>query len=236
MTRKKSTPTDNRGARQRTRLIIGLAAAALAIAVLLYFSSQDGQQPGAEAGSTSQPIAELMQPGPLPEKTLGSQDAPVTIVEYSSATCPHCARFHQNILPELKEQYVETGKVFYVMREFPLDDLAMAAFMVARCMEGDRYYAFLELLYARQQEWAFGEGSAAERLFDVARQAGFTRDRFNECLQDQEVLQGIADVRDRAASQFDVNSTPTFFVNGTVLRGPRGVEDFEALMPADVTG
>lgn len=237
MIRKRTSSGAGRTSQQRRRLIIGLSAAVLAIAGLIYLTTQSGtQQAGDGAAATTQQMPELMETGSLPEKTMGPADAPVTIIEYSSATCPHCARFHQDLLPQIKEEYVDTGKVHYVMREFPLDNLAMAAFMVARCVEGDGYFAFLDVLYARQQDWAYGEGDAAERLYAIARQAGLSREKFNQCLQNEELMEGITWVYNRASQQFGVSSTPTFFVNGTMLRGPSSIEDFEELMPPDVTG
>lgn len=179
---------------------------------------------------------ELMQGGPLPEKSLGEESAPNTIIEYSSMTCPHCARLHENIIPELKSKYVETGKARYILREFPLDNLAFAASMLARCAEDDKYFPLVEVLYDKQEKWAFGEGDAVERLFKIAKQAGFTRERYEQCLKDQELLDGIAAVRKRANEEFGVNSTPTLFVNGQILKGPASIEEVEELMELEKEG
>lgn len=178
--------------------------------------------------------AELAKEGPVPEAVLGKSDAPVTIIEYSSLTCPHCARFHAEILPKLKEKYIDTGKAKYVLREFPLDDLAMAGFMLGRCLGGERYLPFVEVLYSRQRDWAFGEGDPRPRLFAMAKQAGFGQESFDKCLEDEELFKKLDQVRERAALKFKVNSTPTFFVNGQLVKGGTSVEQFEKAMPADV--
>lgn len=173
---------------------------------------------------------ELMADGPLPENVLGEATAPNTVIEYSSMTCPHCARLHEEVIPEFKSKYVDTGKARYILREFPLDNLAFAAFMVARCAGPEKYFAVVEMLYANQEEWAFGEGDAVERLYKMAQQAGFSREQYEKCLKDQKLLDGIAAVRKRASEKFGINSTPTLFVNGQKLKGAATLEDIEKLM------
>lgn len=173
---------------------------------------------------------ELMEEGPLPENALGEATAPNTVIEYSSMTCPHCARFHRDVLPDLKKKYIDTGKVLYIIREFPLDNLAFAASMLARCAGPEKYFPFVEVLFEKQQEWAFGEGDPVPRLFKMAQQAGFTKESFEKCLKDQKLLDGITAVRKRAHEKFGVNSTPTLFVNGKLLKGASNVGDIEKLM------
>lgn len=202
----------------------GLALAALAAGSLAIPGL--GAWPALAAPSKK----ELMEDGPLPENALGEATAPNTIIEYSSMTCPHCARLHKEVIPELKSKYVETGQARYILREFPLDNLAFAAFMLARCAGPEKYFPFIEVLYAKQEEWAFGEGDPVERLYKMAQQAGFSRDKFTSCLKDQKLLDGIAAVRKRAAEKFGVNSTPTLFVNGQMLKGPADIGAIEKLM------
>lgn len=173
---------------------------------------------------------ELMADGPLPENALGEETAPNTIIEYSSLTCPHCARLHKNVIPDLKSKYIETGKARYILREFPLDNLAFAASMLARCAGPEKYFPLIEVLYAKQEEWAFGEGDPVERLYKIAQQAGFSREKYETCLKDQKLLDGIAAVRKRASEKLGVSSTPTLFVNGQLLKGATGIEDVEKLM------
>jgi protein-disulfide isomerase len=165
--------------------------------------------------------AELAKPGPDGDIVLGSDKAPVTIVEYASMTCPHCAHFSDTTFPELKKRYIDTGKVRFIFREFPFDKVAAAAFMLARCAGkdggSDRYMAVVETLFAKQDQWAVNEPRAP--LENIAKQFGFTDDTFKACLTNQKVLDDIEAVRNRAVEKLGVNSTPTFFVNGKKLVG-----------------
>jgi len=163
-------------------------------------------------------VEKLMEPGPLPDRVMGQADAPYTIIEYSSMTCPHCASFHNNILPDIKEKYIETGQAKYIIREFPLDNVAAAAFMLARCVDEAKYFDFVDLLYKNQEDWAFG-GDPIPSLQKFAKQIGFTEERFNQCLTDEQLLQHVQTVRDRGNTEFGVRATPTFFINGKKLNG-----------------
>jgi protein-disulfide isomerase len=161
------------------------------------------------------PMTDLMKPEALPDMILGDTKAPVTIVEYASMTCPHCAHFQETTFPELKKRYIDTGKVRYIFREFPLDNLAAAAFMLARCageLDSSKYYAMIDTMFAQQRTWAVEK--PIPPLMTIAKQAGFTEKSFDECLANQKLLSGIEDVRQRAIKEFQVDSTPTFFING----------------------
>jgi protein-disulfide isomerase len=171
-------------------------------------------------------VNELMQPGPLPDLTFGSPNAPITLVEYASLTCPHCAAFHNNVLPQLRQKYIATGKVRLVLREFPLDNLAAAAAMLGRCAGESKAFALFAVLYARQTEWAFVAKPVPE-LFRFAKFADFTKASFDTCLKDQKLLDDVAAVRARASKEFGVTVTPTFFVNGQRLERGATFEDFE---------
>jgi protein-disulfide isomerase len=166
--------------------------------------------------------ADLMQPGPLEEMSLGKADAPVTIIEYASMTCGHCATFHNTTYPELKKRYIDTGKVRYILREFPLDPLAAGAFMLARCAGKDKYFPLVETLFHEQNKWAVQR--PIEPLFAVVRQAGFTKETFDSCLRDQKMLDAIEAIRSRG-EKLGVSSTPTFFINGKLMRGALSIED-----------
>lgn len=170
------------------------------------------------AAAQSVDIAELMQPGPLGEKALGPEDAKVVLVEYASMTCGHCASFHKDTYPKLKENYVDTGKIRFVFREFPLDPLAAAAFMLARCAPEDKYFDVVELMFAEQRAWAYTD-NPVQSLMDFSKQIGFTKDTFEACLTNQKLLDGVNWVRDRASTKFDVSGTPTLFLNGEKLEG-----------------
>ena len=171
---------------------------------------------------------ELMQPGPLGEKSLGNADAPITMIEYASMTCSHCANFDVKVFPTLKTKYIEPGKLRYILREFPLDPLAAAGFMLARCA-GDKYYDVVDVLFQTQQKWAFTR-EPLPQLVAIAKQLGFTQQSFDECLANQQILDGIDAVRQRAVEKFGVNSTPTFFINGTIHRGEMTLEETEKVL------
>ena len=170
----------------------------------------------AAAGADQVPMDQLMKPAQIPDMVMGDAKAPVTIVEYASMTCPHCAHFQETTFPELKKRYIDTGKVRYIFREFPLDNLAAAAFMLARCageLDSGKYYAMIDTMFAQQRTWAVEK--PIPPLMAIAKQAGFTEKSFDECLANQKLLNGIEDVRQRAIKDFQVESTPTFFINGT---------------------
>ncbi len=166
--------------------------------------------------------AELAKPGPDGDVVLGSDKAPVTIIEYASMTCPHCAHFSDTTFPELQKRYIDTGKVRFIFREFPLDALAAAGFMLARCGGKEKFIPIVETLFAKQRDWMVEK--PIEPLREIAKQFGFTHQSFDECLANQKVLDGIQSVRDRAAEKLGVNSTPTFFINGKKFSGDQSIE------------
>ncbi len=175
----------------------------------------------ARADDTPSP-AELGYAGPNGDVWLGSDKAPVTIIEYASMTCPHCAHFSATTFPELKKRYIDTGKVRFTLRTFPLDQLAAAGFMLAICGGKDKYMPIAETLFAKQDQWVVKEPVPA--LKEIAKQFGFTEDEFNTCLANQKVLDGIQAVRDYAVEKLGVNSTPTFFINGKKLVGDLSID------------
>jgi protein-disulfide isomerase len=209
--------------------IIGAVAIAVLVGGVLYWrtSSDAVQSPGEEKDPDH---AELMQPGGLPDMSLGKPDAPNIIIEYASMTCPHCAQFEKTTFPELKAKYIDTGKVRFIFREFPLDGLALRASMLARCAGPDRYFAMIDGLFQTQQTWAVPGEEALDHLLQFARQAGFSKESFDKCLADKDMFQKIVDERQRAFDKFGVNSTPAFFVNGKRLASPQGLKDFEVAM------
>jgi protein-disulfide isomerase len=185
--------------------------------------------PAARAlAQTKVPDADLAPAGPLGDLVMGAENAPVTIIEYASMTCPHCAQFQARTFPKLKERYIDTGKVRFIFREFPLDPLAAGAFMLARCADKDKYFAIIDLLFGTQRDWVVP--NPLQPLLNVAKQAGYTEETFNACLKNQQVLDGIQNVRDRAAKVLNVESTPTFFVNGKRVLGDVSIEDLEKEM------
>jgi protein-disulfide isomerase len=187
-----------------------------------------GFPPGAHA-QTMFPVDQLMAPGPLPDMALGAAAAPVTIIEYASMTCSHCAAFHETTWPALKAKYVDTGKVRFILREFPLDPLAAAAFMLARCAGPERRNAIVDLLYTRQSAWAFGD-KPLETLAALVKVAGVSQADFDACLKDQALYDEVNQTRQRAADAFKVSATPTFFVNGQEMNGELPIEAFDKVL------
>jgi protein-disulfide isomerase len=184
----------------------------------------------AQKGPSEVPVAELMKPGPLSDLAVGNPDSKVTVVEYASMTCGHCAHFTHDIWPDLKKKYVDTGKVRFVFREFPLDNLSAAASMLARCAGDEKALPMIDVLFAKQADWAFAEGNPVPKLFELAKQAGFTQEAFDKCLTDQKLLDNITAGRKRASEVFGVNATPTFFVNGKKLQGAPTIANFDKMI------
>jgi len=210
---------------QITRREFCQATATVALATAVLGASSLPFAGPASAQTTISPL-ELMKPDALPDMALGDPKAPVTIVEYASMTCPHCADFQEKTFPELKKRYIDTGKVRYIFREFPLDNLAAAASMLARCAadtDSDKYFALTDTLFRQQRTWAVEK--PLPPLMTIAKQAGFTEQTFNACLSNQKVLDGIESIRQRAIKQFKVQSTPTFFINGNLHAGALSIDE-----------
>lgn len=201
------------------------AAARLLPAGLLALAAAAGP---AAAASDAEIAQQLMQPGPLPDIVEGAATAPATIVEYASLTCTHCAKFHAEVWPALKAKYVDTGKAKFILREFPLDALAVAGFMAARCVGSDKRDATIDRLFDHMQAWAF-QDQPIERLM---RESGLSPADFLACVKDKSLFDGISAERDSAAERFGIDSTPTFFVNGRRLDGESGLAAFDAALAA----
>jgi protein-disulfide isomerase len=208
--------------RRRATALLALGGALAAYGGLAGFA------PNAWAQNTVNP-EELAQAGPLGDVALGPADAKVTIIEYASLTCSHCADFHKSVYPTLKSKYIDTGKVRFILREFPLDDLAAAGFMLARCSGNDRYYAVVDLLFEKQAQWAFVK-KPLEALFQLVKQAGYTQESAETCLKNQQIYAGVTAVMKRANEKFEVNSTPTFFINGKLQRGVPKVDELDKIL------
>lgn len=174
-------------------------------------------------------VAELMKPGPLPEMSLGKKDAPVTVIEYASMTCVHCAHFSETVFPRLKSGYIDTGKVYYVFREFPLDPIAAAVSMLIRNSQPERFFDNLELWFARQTEW-IDPKAPVDGLARFSRQFGFTEQTFRATLSDQKLFDSLNEIRKRAEDVFKVDGTPTFFVNGRKYVGIASPEELDKIL------
>lgn len=177
-------------------------------------------------------LSTLMEPGPLGDVWLGPKDAKVTIIEYASMTCSHCATFHRQTWPTLKERYIDTGKVRFTLREFPLDPLATAAFMLARCDGDAKYFPITDLLFDQQQAWAYVQKpqSPVDALEQMLRQAGYSKEKFEACLKDQKIYNAVNAVKQRGLDVYKIDSTPTFFINGERYKGEMSIEGMEKII------
>jgi protein-disulfide isomerase len=163
------------------------------------------------------------------DRIFGNPDAPITIVEYASLTCPHCAHFTNEVLPEIKREWIDTGKAKLVLRDFPLDEPALRAAMIARCAPPDRFYAFTDTFFASQEKWA-GTKDYREALARLAKLGGMGKDEFDACLKNTALENRIVEQRLIASKELDVNSTPTFFVNGSKFTGAPTAEEFNKVL------
>jgi protein-disulfide isomerase len=162
-------------------------------------------------------------------QTLGDPDAPVTIIEYASLTCPHCASYHNETFPALKERYIDTGQVHYVYRDFPLDQRALDAAVVAHCAEPEHYFGFLDVLFERQDSWARA-ADHVPALVTLAKLGGLPEERVRACLADEELQNAILQQRLEGETQHGVRSTPSFVIGGQTYAGNRSIEEFAGLI------
>ena len=177
--------------------------------------------------ASAQSAADVAKPVSLPDMALGPKDAAVTVVEFASMTCGHCANFTENVFPKIKSEFIDTNKIRFVFREFPLDIKAAAGSMLARCIAKDdagKYFAVVDMLFKQQNEWVMK--NTAETLTRIGKQAGLSQQQVEECLKDQALLDKIAADQKFANEVLKVNSTPTFFINGEMLRGEQTFEEF----------
>ena len=179
------------------------------------------------ADAMAQSAADVAKPMSLPDMALGPADAPVTITEFASMTCPHCAAFNEAVFPKIKAAYIDTGKIRYVFREFPLDIKAAAGSMLSRCIAKDdaaKYFAVTDLLFRSQSDWV--AKNTTEALTRIGKQAGLSQQQVEDCLKDQSLLDKIVADQKYASEVLKVNSTPTFFLNGEKIKGETSFEDF----------
>ena len=160
------------------------------------------------------------------DRILGNPDAPITIVEYASLTCPHCAHFTNDVLPELKKKWIDTGKAKLVLRDYPLDEPALRAAMIARCAPPDRFYAYTDMFFGAQDKWVTAR-DYRDALARLVKLGGMSREEFDNCLKNTALENKIVEDRLIASKELDVNSTPTFFINGTKFTGAPTVEEFD---------
>lgn len=182
----------------------------------------------AQAQDAAAIAADVAKPVSLPDMALGPKDAAVTITEYASMTCPHCARFAEDVFPKIKTEYIDTNKIRYVFREFPLDIKAAAGAMLARCIAKDdagKYFAVIDTLFRSQDTWTGSKTTESLKL--IGKQTGLTEAEVESCLKDQALLDKIAADQKYANEVLKVNSTPSFFINGDLVKGEIAFEDFK---------
>src|SRR6266566_2156847 len=180
------------------------------------------------AEAMAQSASDVAKPQSLPDMALGPANASVTITEYATMTCPHCANFNETVFPKIKSEFIDSGKIRFVFREFPLDIKAAAGSMLARCIAKDdapKYFAVIDLLFKQQNEWVMK--NTTETLTRIGKQAGLTQQQVEACLKDQALLDKIAADQKYASEVLKVDSTPTFFVNGEKIKGETSFEEFE---------
>jgi protein-disulfide isomerase len=181
----------------------------------------------------AQSAADVAKPVSLPDMALGPANASVTITEYASMTCPHCAAFDETVFPKIKSEYIDTGKIRYVFREFPLDIKAAAGSMLARCIAKDdaqKYFAVVDLLFKQQNDWVMK--NTTDSLILIGKQAGLSEQQVKDCLKDQALLDKISADQKYASEVLKVNSTPTFFINGEMIKGETSFEEFDKKIKA----
>ncbi|MDX2144251.1 MAG: DsbA family protein [Rhodospirillaceae bacterium] len=197
---------------------VGSLTTALAVAASLAFgiaaaSAQDAAKPAAA------PAAAANTPQ-YREYVIGDAKAPVTIIEYASLTCSHCAHFHQTAYQDIKKNYIETGKVRFVFRDYPLDGLAMAGAVLARCAPGDRGIKMIEMMFKNQDTWVRAE-KPIEPLKGYAQLAGMSAADVEACLKNEQILTAVREVQNTATNLYKIQSTPTFFVDDEKVEGGR---------------
>ena len=206
--------------------IVALIVVVIAVAGVGIYEYQDRQKlaaapdPGtASAGTVQIPLYD-------DDHALGSKDAPITMIEFASLTCPHCAHFHNDILPQIKANYIDTGKVRLVFRSYPLDQPALKAAELAECVSPLTYFPMVALLFKEQGDWAHGD-KPLDALAKIAAGAGIDQTKFQACMDDKTISERIISRAQEGQDKFGVESTPTFFVNGRKIQGAVPYEDFE---------
>jgi protein-disulfide isomerase len=185
------------------------------------------------ASAMAQSAADVAKPVSLPDMALGPANAPVTITEFASMTCPHCAAFNADVFPKIKSTYIDTGKIRYIFREFPLDIKAAAGSMLTRCIAKDdagKYFAVIDMLFKQQGDWVMK--NTTETLTRIGKQAGLSQEQVEACLKDQALLDKIAADQKYATEVLKVNSTPTFFINGDMIKGEASFDEFDKKIKA----
>lgn len=184
------------------------------------------------AGLLAVPALAQTAPDPrLQDMVLGQAEAPVTVIEYASLTCPHCASFHAEVLPAIKKEFIDTGKAKLIFRDFPLDQVAFAGAILARCAGPEKYFTYLNVLFAQQRQWATAQDPVAS-LKQIGRLGGMPADQFDKCLADKALGDYILAERLEGNQKFNVNSTPTLIINGKAESGVPSLDELRKKLNA----
>ncbi len=182
------------------------------------------------AATADKPAMQLVQAETTAEdRFIGEADAPVTMIEFASLTCSHCATFHTETLPKLKKHYIDTGKVKLVFRDFPLDRLSLVAAVLAQCAAPERYFGVIDMLFRDQQNWSRAQDPMAS-LRRIGRMAGLGDQQFDGCMKNEKLIDAIVAKRQKASKEYDVSSTPTFVINGEKVSGALPFEAFDKIL------
>ena len=179
-------------------------------------------------------VAEIMKTGPLPEMSFGRPDAPVTVIKYMSLTCPYCRKFHAEVFPELKKNYIDTGKVRFILREFPIGRSSGNATIALRCAPADKYLTLYGKFLSQQGKWV-SQDVRLDSIYEVAQQVGMTRAQFDSCLQDKKLIAGLKWVKDRGRT-LGIIGTPNFFVDGKLVKKVLSYQDLSTMVDAALAG
>jgi len=198
------------------------------------FSEQPASAIGRREVIENPSFAEVMQPGELPEMVLGRADAPVTIVQYASMTCPYCRQFQRETFPVLKREYIDTGKVRYILREFPIGHQSGLATIALRCAPESKYFALYDKLMAQQPSWVSQE-VRPDPIFKVAAQVGMTRAQFDSCRENRGMIQALNRVKERGRT-LGVIGTPNFFVQGKLVKSVIGIKEIREMVDPILAG
>ncbi len=180
--------------------------------------------------TTQAAVAGILDQQPY-DRVLGHDDAPVTMVEYSSLSCPHCAQFHNEIFPELKEKYIDSGKLRLLARNYPINEPALRGSMLTMCVPDDKYYPFLKVLFSMQKKWAMSV-DFMDSLKQIAKVGGVSEVEFDACMENEGVEKKVLEIKRDATEQLDIEATPTFYINGEKVQGARSLEDFSKVIDA----
>ena len=206
---------------RRDTLLLAASASIVSLCGLGSAQAQEG---------TTHDVAKLAQVA-VPDRVLGSADAKVTVIEYASPTCPHCAKFHNEVYPQFKTDYIDTGKVKYILRPFVRNVLDAVVFLLAEAAGDEQYHQVIATYFRTQDQWGISE-TPRDALLVIAKQLGFTDESFEAALTNQDLFAAMETMREQALDEFKLEGTPTFYINGKQLTGDKTLEQLkEAIDP-----